>query len=189
MLKIDYAPDTHQITISFAGKAGWQGEDCSTVDQQVYQCLPGCSERGTYDLETGTCICDRHWTGPDCSQGIYRFFCAPLEIHLIPKFSFRLEDSLDKETWAEFLRLKNGFARFRKTELKDLRHKYSIFHLIHLSKSTFFFGIHLSLFFVLLNLVAVSTYCGSTFLHFKWNDFGSANLNEFFTWPHIGFPF
>lgn len=53
------------------GKAGWQGEDCSTVDQQVYQCLPGCSERGTYDLETGTCICERHWTGPDCSQGIY----------------------------------------------------------------------------------------------------------------------
>lgn len=51
------------------GKAGWQGDDCSTVDQQVYQCLPGCSERGTYDLETGTCICDRHWTGPDCSQG------------------------------------------------------------------------------------------------------------------------
>lgn len=51
------------------GKAGWQGDDCSTVDQQVYQCLPGCSERGTYNLETGSCICDRHWTGPDCSQG------------------------------------------------------------------------------------------------------------------------
>lgn len=52
-------------------KAGWQGEDCSIVDQQVYQCLPGCSEHGTYDLETGTCVCDRHWTGPDCSQGNY----------------------------------------------------------------------------------------------------------------------
>lgn len=58
----------------YAGKAGWQGEDCSTVDQQVYQCLPGCSERGTYDLETGTCICDRHWTGPDCSQGRCFYF-------------------------------------------------------------------------------------------------------------------
>lgn len=52
-----------------AGKAGWQGEDCSVVDQQVYQCLPGCSEHGTYDLETGQCVCERHWTGPDCSQG------------------------------------------------------------------------------------------------------------------------
>lgn len=50
-------------------KAGWQGDDCSSVDQQVYQCLPGCSEHGTYDLETGTCVCERHWTGPDCSQG------------------------------------------------------------------------------------------------------------------------
>ena len=39
------------------------------MDQQVYQCLPGCSEHGTYDLETATCICDRHWTGHDCSQG------------------------------------------------------------------------------------------------------------------------
>lgn len=51
-------------------KAGWQGDDCAMVDQQVYQCLPGCSEHGTYDLETGTCVCDRHWTGPDCSQGM-----------------------------------------------------------------------------------------------------------------------
>lgn len=50
-------------------KAGWQGEDCGTIDQQVYQCLPGCSEHGTYDLETGQCVCERHWTGPDCSQG------------------------------------------------------------------------------------------------------------------------
>lgn len=50
-------------------KAGWQAEDCGTVDQQVYQCLPGCSEHGTYDLETATCVCDRHWTGHDCSQG------------------------------------------------------------------------------------------------------------------------
>ncbi|XP_055298194.1 teneurin-a isoform X6 [Sitodiplosis mosellana] len=58
-------------------KAGWQGEDCSTVDQQVYQCLPGCSERGTYDLETGTCICDRHWTGPDCSQAVCSLDCGP----------------------------------------------------------------------------------------------------------------
>lgn len=50
-------------------KAGWQSDDCSIVDQQVYQCLPGCSEHGTYDLETGSCVCERHWTGPDCSQG------------------------------------------------------------------------------------------------------------------------
>lgn len=51
-------------------KAGWQGDDCSIVDQQVYQCLPTCSDHGTYDLETGSCVCDRHWTGVDCSQGM-----------------------------------------------------------------------------------------------------------------------
>lgn len=50
-------------------KAGWQGPDCGNVDEQVYQCLPGCSEHGVYDLESGQCVCDRHWTGADCSQG------------------------------------------------------------------------------------------------------------------------
>lgn len=50
-------------------KAGWQGANCSQLDQKVYQCLPGCSEHGTYDLETGACICEEFWTGLDCSQG------------------------------------------------------------------------------------------------------------------------
>ena len=58
-------------------KAGWQGEDCGTRDQQVYQCLPGCSDHGHYDLETGTCICERHWTGVDCSQTICNLECGP----------------------------------------------------------------------------------------------------------------
>ncbi|XP_046486280.1 teneurin-a isoform X2 [Neodiprion pinetum] len=49
-------------------KAGWQGERCNQVDQQVYQCLPGCSDHGTYDLEAASCICEEHWTGVDCSQ-------------------------------------------------------------------------------------------------------------------------
>lgn len=61
------------MAIFTTGKAGWQGDDCSVVDQQVYQCLPGCSEHGTYDLETGACVCERHWTGADCSQGNFRF--------------------------------------------------------------------------------------------------------------------
>ncbi|XP_047111892.1 teneurin-a-like [Schistocerca piceifrons] len=50
-------------------KAGWQGINCSSVDQQVYQCLPGCSDHGSYDLETAVCVCDNYWTGADCSQG------------------------------------------------------------------------------------------------------------------------
>lgn len=58
-------------------KAGWQGEDCGTVDQQVYQCLPGCSDHGQYDLETGSCVCERHWTGPDCSQAVCSLDCGP----------------------------------------------------------------------------------------------------------------
>uniref|UniRef100_A0A8W7Q3R7 EGF-like domain-containing protein n=1 Tax=Anopheles coluzzii TaxID=1518534 RepID=A0A8W7Q3R7_ANOCL len=59
------------------GPAGWQGDDCSIVDQQVYQCLPGCSDHGTYDLDTGSCICDRHWTGIDCSQAVCSLDCGP----------------------------------------------------------------------------------------------------------------
>jgi teneurin len=58
-------------------KAGWQGEDCGTRDQQVYQCLPGCSDHGHYDLETGSCVCDRHWTGHDCSQAVCSLDCGP----------------------------------------------------------------------------------------------------------------
>lgn len=57
-------------------KAGWQGVNCSSVDQQVYQCLPGCSEHGSYDLETGACVCDNYWSGPDCSQGVFAFFLS-----------------------------------------------------------------------------------------------------------------
>lgn len=52
-------------------KAGWQGPSCALLDQQVYQCLPGCSDHGTYDLESGACVCDAYWTGPDCSQREY----------------------------------------------------------------------------------------------------------------------
>ncbi|BES99420.1 EGF-like domain [Nesidiocoris tenuis] len=58
-------------------KAGWQGTNCSTVDQQVYQCLPGCSEHGTYDLESASCVCESFWTGPDCSQPWCRLDCGP----------------------------------------------------------------------------------------------------------------
>lgn len=58
-------------------KAGWQGERCNQVDQQVYQCLPGCSDHGTYDLESAACICEEHWTGVDCSQPSCGLDCGP----------------------------------------------------------------------------------------------------------------
>ncbi|XP_012287191.1 teneurin-a isoform X2 [Orussus abietinus] len=58
-------------------KAGWQGERCNQIDQQVYQCLPGCSEHGTYDLESAACICEEHWTGVDCSQPSCGLDCGP----------------------------------------------------------------------------------------------------------------
>lgn len=64
-------------------KAGWQGANCTTLDQQVYQCLPGCSEHGTYDLETASCICESYWTGPDCSQGL--FFLQLLKLFILKK--------------------------------------------------------------------------------------------------------
>ena len=58
-------------------KAGWQGERCDQVDQQVYQCLPGCTDHGSYDLETAACICEEHWTGNDCSQPSCGLDCGP----------------------------------------------------------------------------------------------------------------
>ncbi|XP_049862885.1 teneurin-a isoform X3 [Schistocerca gregaria] len=58
-------------------KAGWQGINCSSVDQQVYQCLPGCSDHGSYDLETAVCVCDNYWTGADCSQALCSLDCGP----------------------------------------------------------------------------------------------------------------
>nr|CAD7424065.1 unnamed protein product [Timema monikensis] len=58
-------------------KAGWQGVNCSIVDQQVYQCLPGCSEHGSYDLEMGACICENYWSGTDCSQALCSLDCGP----------------------------------------------------------------------------------------------------------------
>jgi len=44
------------------------------MNKQVFQCLPRCSDHGAYDLETGVCICNKFWTGPDCSQGILNVF-------------------------------------------------------------------------------------------------------------------
>ncbi|XP_033329180.2 teneurin-a transmembrane protein isoform X3 [Megalopta genalis] len=58
-------------------KAGWQGDKCNQVDQQVYQCLPRCSDHGTYDLESATCVCEGHWTGVDCSQPSCGLDCGP----------------------------------------------------------------------------------------------------------------
>ncbi|KAL1116307.1 hypothetical protein AAG570_005802 [Ranatra chinensis] len=57
-------------------KAGWQGVNCSSVDQQVYQCLPACSQHGAYDLETASCVCESFWAGPDCSQPWCRLECG-----------------------------------------------------------------------------------------------------------------
>lgn len=58
-------------------KAGWQGENCSVMDEQVHRCLPSCSEHGQYDLESAQCVCDRHWSGPDCSQPVCSLNCGP----------------------------------------------------------------------------------------------------------------
>ncbi|XP_044748405.1 teneurin-a isoform X3 [Coccinella septempunctata] len=58
-------------------KAGWKGPRCDVIDEQVHKCLPTCSEHGVYDLESAKCICNRHWTGPDCSQALCNLDCGP----------------------------------------------------------------------------------------------------------------
>ena len=56
-------------------KAGWKGPRCDVIDEQVHKCLPTCSDHGVYDLESAKCVCNRHWTGPDCSQGAKNSYC------------------------------------------------------------------------------------------------------------------
>ncbi|KAJ3630391.1 hypothetical protein MTP99_011588 [Tenebrio molitor] len=58
-------------------KAGWKGPRCDVIDEQVHKCLPTCSDHGVYDLEAAKCICNRHWTGPDCSQALCNLDCGP----------------------------------------------------------------------------------------------------------------
>ncbi|XP_057656218.1 teneurin-a isoform X3 [Diorhabda carinulata] len=58
-------------------KAGWKGTHCNIIDEQVHKCLPTCSDHGVYDLEAAKCVCNRHWTGPDCSQALCNLDCGP----------------------------------------------------------------------------------------------------------------
>lgn len=44
--------------------------------------MPDCSDHGTYDLETGACVCEEFWTGPDCSQGKVVLHCYELSLVL-----------------------------------------------------------------------------------------------------------
>lgn len=55
-------------------KAGWTGNNCSTVDEKVFTCLPDCSGHGHYDLHTSACVCDTYWTGPECGEGQCWYF-------------------------------------------------------------------------------------------------------------------
>ncbi|XP_060532128.1 teneurin-a isoform X2 [Cylas formicarius] len=57
-------------------KAGWKGQNCNVIDEQVHKCLPTCSEHGVYDLESAKCVCNRHWTGSDCSQPLCNLDCG-----------------------------------------------------------------------------------------------------------------
>ena len=49
-------------------KKGWKGLDCSQVDSDAMQCLPDCSNQGTFSLELHKCVCTEGWTGEDCSK-------------------------------------------------------------------------------------------------------------------------
>ena len=41
------------------------------MDHEARQCLPDCSGHGEFDLDTQKCVCRGHWTGSDCSKGMY----------------------------------------------------------------------------------------------------------------------
>lgn len=106
---------------------------------------------------------------------------CPISIQFCEAFCAKQDESL---LWSKQI----GFEHFPKTELKDLRHKYSIFiSFIHLSKSKVFFFIRCA---VLLRSTIISSsriFCGSTF--YSSVEFLGRNLNEFFASSHNGFPF
>lgn len=45
---------------------GWGGINCEILKST---CPEQCSSHGTFNTESGTCICEANWTGPDCSVG------------------------------------------------------------------------------------------------------------------------
>ncbi|XP_064481434.1 teneurin-m-like isoform X2 [Ornithodoros turicata] len=58
-------------------KIGWRGPNCSQPDDRLSRCFPDCSAHGVFDLETQTCVCFDHWTGPDCSRAKCSLDCGP----------------------------------------------------------------------------------------------------------------
>ncbi|XP_069968168.1 teneurin-m isoform X2 [Bactrocera oleae] len=57
-------------------KKGWKGTDCATVDKDALQCLPDCSNHGSFDVDTQTCTCEPKWSGDDCSKELCDLDCG-----------------------------------------------------------------------------------------------------------------
>ena len=57
-------------------KKGWQGSDCSEMDEEARQCLPDCSGNGYFDLEMQQCVCKDNWVGDDCSSRLCNLDCG-----------------------------------------------------------------------------------------------------------------
>ncbi|ESP00102.1 hypothetical protein LOTGIDRAFT_91191, partial [Lottia gigantea] len=56
---------------------GYKGRVCSQDDKiNITQvCAQDCSGHGVFDVEAGSCICDRHFTGADCQTEVCRLEC------------------------------------------------------------------------------------------------------------------
>ena len=50
---------------------GFKGSDCSLPDKinVTLVCAKNCSGHGLFDVDAGTCLCERHFSGPDCETG------------------------------------------------------------------------------------------------------------------------
>ncbi|KAK6173150.1 hypothetical protein SNE40_016661 [Patella caerulea] len=56
---------------------GFKGRECSIPDKiNITQvCAKDCSGHGVFDVEAGTCVCERHFTGDDCQTEVCRLEC------------------------------------------------------------------------------------------------------------------
>lgn len=56
---------------------GFKGTDCSIPDKIniTHLCTKNCSGHGTYNVEEGTCECERFFMGRDCETGKWNSLC------------------------------------------------------------------------------------------------------------------
>ena len=65
---------------------GFKGSDCSLPDKinVTLVCAKNCSGHGVFDVDAGSCLCERHFSGLDCETGNQRVGTAGVKTLIQP---------------------------------------------------------------------------------------------------------